>query len=152
MLRRPRVAGPVAGGTAGQAPQHCGGPTGEAGDQAGEGGVHAGRAGQRPAHLGGPGQGGIAPVLREVPEDVGDVGGGELQPGVAEYQPGGLAGRPDQRPGAGGGAQADGQKLVAGAGERGRVCGPMAAGRQGRPGVMPHPSHPPTRTGCDARA
>jgi hypothetical protein len=49
---------------------------------------------------------------------MGDVGGGELQPGVAEGQAGGLAGGPDQRSGAGGGAQADGEELVAGAGER----------------------------------
>ena len=49
-----------------------------AGDQAGEGGVHAGRAGQRPAHLGWPGQGRVAPVVGQLPEDVGDIGGGEL--------------------------------------------------------------------------
>ena len=152
MLGRPRVAGPVAGGPAGQVPQHRGGPTGEAGDQAGEGGVHAGRPGQRPAHLGRPGQGGVAPVLGQVPEDVGDVGGGELQPGVAEGQAGGLPGGPHQRAGAGGGAEADGQELVAGAGERRGVRWPMTAGWLRRPGVMPHPSHPPTRTGCDARA
>jgi hypothetical protein len=64
-------------------------------------------------------------VLGQPPEDVGDIGGGELQPGVAEGQAGGLPGGPHQRPGAGGGAQADGQELVAGASERRRVGWPM---------------------------
>jgi hypothetical protein len=78
MLGRPGVARAVAGGPPGQVPQDRGRPARKATDQAGEGGVHAGRAGQRPAYVGGPGQGGVAPVLRQVPEDVGDVGGGEL--------------------------------------------------------------------------
>jgi hypothetical protein len=45
MLGRPGVAGPVPGRPAGKTPQHRGGPTREATDQASEGGVHAGRAG-----------------------------------------------------------------------------------------------------------
>jgi hypothetical protein len=105
MLGRPGVAGAVAGGTAGQMPQDRGGAAGQAGDEAGEGGVHAGRAGQRPAHLGGPGQSRVAPVLGQIPEDVGDVGGGQLQPGVPEGEAGELAAGPHQGASAGGGAE-----------------------------------------------
>jgi hypothetical protein len=108
MLGWPWVAGAVAGGTAGQMPQNCSGAAREGADQAGEGGVHAGRAGQRTTRLGGPGQLRVAPVLGQVPQDVGDVGGRELQPGVAEGEAGGLPGGPRQRAGAGSGAQADG--------------------------------------------
>jgi hypothetical protein len=134
----------VAGGTAGQVPQDRGGPAGQAADQAGEGGVHAGRAGQGAAHVGRPGQGRVAPMLREIPQDMSHVGRRELQPGVAEHQPGGLPGGPRQRSGAGSAAEADGEELVAGAGERRGIRRPVAARRQKRPGVMPHPSHPPT--------
>jgi hypothetical protein len=148
MLGRPRVAGPVAGGAARQVPQDRGGATGDAADQAGEGGVHAGGAGQRAAHVGGPRQGRVAPVLRQVPQDVAHVGGGQVQPGVAEGEAGELPGGPYQRAGASGGAQAEGEELVAGAGERRGVGWPMPTRRQRRPGVMPHPSHPPTRSGC----
>ena len=64
--------------------------------------------GSGPRASGGPGQLRVAPVLGQVPHDVGDVGGGDLQPGVAEGEAGGLPGGPRQRSGAGGGAQADG--------------------------------------------
>ena len=143
MLGRPGVARPVAGRPTGQVPQHRGGPAREAADQASKGGVHAGGTGQRLAHVGGPGQGGVAPVLRQVPQHMADVGGGYVEPGVAEGQAGGLTGGPHQRSGAGGGAQAEGQELVAGAGERRRVGWPMPTRGQWWPGVMPHPSHPP---------
>ena len=53
-----------------------------------------------------------------MPEDMGDVGGGQLQPSVPEGQAGGLPGGPRQRPSTRGSTQADGQELVAGAGER----------------------------------
>jgi hypothetical protein len=128
MLGRPGVAGTVPGRTAGEVPQHRGGPAGDTADQAGERAVHAGRSGQRAAHVGGPGQGGVAPVVGQLPEDVGDVGGGRVEPGVAEGEAGELAGGPHQRAGAGGGAQAEGEELVAGAGERRRVGWPVAAG------------------------
>jgi hypothetical protein len=49
---------------------------------------------------------------------VGDVGGGDVEQGVAEGEAGELAGGPHQRAGAGGGAQAEGEELIAGAGER----------------------------------
>jgi hypothetical protein len=129
MLGRPGVAGPVTGSPTGQVPQHRGRPARQAADQGGEGGVHAGRAGQRAAHLGGPGELRVAPVLRQLPEHVGNVGGGDVEPGVAEGEAGELAGDPHQHPGAGGGAQTQGEELVAGAGERRRVRGPMPAGR-----------------------
>jgi hypothetical protein len=143
MLGRPRVPGPVAS-PAGQVPQDRGGSAREAAYQAGEGGVHAHRAGQRPAHLGRPGQSGVVPVLGQVAEDVGDVGGGELQPGVAEHQAGGLPSGPHQRAGAAGGAEAEGEELVAGTGERRRVRWPMSTWGHRRPAVMPHRHHPPT--------
>jgi hypothetical protein len=108
MLGWPLVAGAVAGRPGGQVPQGCSGAARQAADHAGEGGVHAGRAGQRPPRLGGPGERGVVPVLRQVPQDVGDVGRGEFQPGVAEDQAGGLPGGPHQRAGAGSGAEADG--------------------------------------------
>jgi hypothetical protein len=151
MLGRPCVAGSVAGRPAGQVPQDRGGPAGQAADQAGEAGIHADWAGQRPAHLGRPGQGRVAPMPGQVPQDMGDVGWGDLQPGLAEGQPGGLPGGPDQRAGAGGGAQADGQELVAGAGEWRVVRRAMAARWQGRPGLMLHPSHPPPSARGGAR-
>jgi hypothetical protein len=143
MLGRPRVARAVTGRAPRQVAQRGGGPAGEAADQAGEGGVHAGRARQRAAHVSGPGHGGVAPVTGQVPEDVAHVGGAHVEPGVAEGQGGELAGGPHQRAGAGGGAQAEGEELVAGAGERRRVRRPMPTRRQRRPGLMPHPSHPP---------
>jgi hypothetical protein len=108
-----------------QVAQHRRGPARDAADQAGEGGVHAGRARERPAHVGGPGLGGVVPVVGQVQQDVADVGGGDVQPGVAEGQAGELAGGPHQRAGASAGAQAQGEELVAGAGERRRVRGPM---------------------------
>jgi hypothetical protein len=108
MLGWPLVAGAVAGRPAWQVPQGCSGAARQAADHAGEGGVHAGRAGQRTTRLGGPGQLRVAPVLGQVPQNVGDVGGGDLQPGVAEGEAGGLPGGPRQRAGAGSGAQADG--------------------------------------------
>jgi hypothetical protein len=114
MLGRAGVAGAVAGGTAGQVPQHRDRPTREAADQTGEGAVHAGRAGQRPTHLGRPGQGGVAPVVGQVQHHVGDVGRGHVEPGVPEGEAGELAGGPHQRAGAGGGAQAQGEELVDG--------------------------------------
>jgi hypothetical protein len=49
---------------------------------------------------------------------MGDVGGGDVEQGVAEGEAGELAGGPHQRAGAGGGAQAEGEELIAGAGER----------------------------------
>ena len=54
--------------------------------------------GSGPAHLGWPGQGGVAPVVGQLPEDVGDIGGGQLQPGVAEGEAGDLAGGPRSAP------------------------------------------------------
>jgi hypothetical protein len=80
----------------------------------------------------------------EVPEHASDVGRAHVQPGVPEGEAGELAGGPHQCSGAGGGAQAEGEELVAGAGERRGVGGPMPARRQGWPGVMPHPRHPLT--------
>jgi hypothetical protein len=148
MLGRPLVPGPVPGRPPRQVPQHGGGPAREAADQAGEGGVHAGRAGQRPPHVGRPGQRGVAPVVGQVPQDVSHVGGGEFQPGVPEGQPGGLPAGPHQHPSTRSRAEADGQELVAGAGKRRRVRRPMPTGRKRRPGVMLHPSHPPTRSRC----
>jgi hypothetical protein len=80
-----------------------------------------------------------------MPEDVGDIGGGDLQPAVAEGKAGGLPGGSDQRPGTGTGAQADGQELVAGAAERRIVRGTMPARRHWRPGLMLHLSRPLAR-------
>ena len=74
-----------------------------------------------------------------------DVGGGEVQPGVAEGEAGGLAGHPRQHADAGGGAQAKREELVAGAGEGWRIGWPMPTGWQWRPGLMLHLSHPPAR-------
>jgi hypothetical protein len=76
MLGRPGVAGAVTGGPAGRVAQDRGGPAGQAPSQAGEGGVHAGRTREWSAHIGRPGQGGVVPVLGQVPEDLGDVAGG----------------------------------------------------------------------------
>src|SRR6266508_5871139 len=72
-----------------------------------------------------------------------EVGGRYVQPGVAECEAGELPASPHQRAGAGGRAEADGQELVAGTGERRRVGRPMPTRRKRRPGVMPHPTHPP---------
>jgi hypothetical protein len=99
MLGRPGVAGAVTGCSAGQVPQHGSRPAREAADQGGEGGVHAGWAGQRAAHVGGPGLGGVAPVVGQMPEDMGDIGGSHVEPGVAEGQAGELADGPHHRPG-----------------------------------------------------
>jgi hypothetical protein len=151
MLRRPCVAGAVAGRPARQVPQHRRGPAREAAGEAGEAGVHAGRAGQGAAHVGRPGELGVVPVLRQVPQHVADIGGAHVEPGVAEGEAGELAGGPHQRAGARGGAQAEGQELVAGAGERRRVRWPMPTRRQRWPGLMLHPSHlrPSARRGGD---
>jgi hypothetical protein len=152
MLGRPWVAGAVAGGSAGQVPQHRGRSARDATDQAGKRGVHAARTRQRAADVGRPGHGGVAPVVGQVPEDVGNVGGGDVEPGVAEGEAGELAGGPRQRAGAGGGAQAEGEELVAGAGERRRVRRPMPTRGQGRPGLMLHLNHPRARIGSPRRS
>jgi hypothetical protein len=144
MLGRPWVPRPMAGHPPRQVPQDRGRPAREAADQANKRPVHAGGTGQRAAHVGGPGQGRVTPVLRQLPEDMGDVGWGELQPGVTEGQAGGLPGGPHQRPSTRGSTHAYGEELVAGAGERRRVRRSMATGRKRRPGVMPHRPHPPT--------
>jgi hypothetical protein len=151
MLGRPGVARSVPGRPPRQAPQHGGRPARQAADQASEGGVHTSRPRQWPAHVGRPGELRVAPVLRQVPEDVAHVGGGHVQPCVAESQAGELAGGPHQGAGAGAGAQAQGQELVAGASERRGVGWPVPAGRQRWQGVMPHPNHPrpSTRRGGD---
>ena len=81
-------------------------------------------------------------MVGQLPEDVGDVAGGHVEPGVPEGQAGELAAGPHQRSAAGGGTEAEGEELVAGAGERRGVRWPMPTGRQGRPGVMLHPRHP----------
>jgi hypothetical protein len=68
-------------------------------------------------------------VAGQVPQHACDVGWGQLQPDLTEQQAGGLPGGPHQRAGAGGGAEAEGEELVAGAGERRRVGRPMTTWR-----------------------
>jgi hypothetical protein len=136
------VAGAVARRPARQVPHDGGCPAGGAADHAGRGGVHAHRARQLAADPGRPGQRRVAQVVRQLPQDRGDIGDANVEPGVAEHQPGELPGRPRQQAGRARAEQAVEHELLREPAKRRGVRRAVLARQLEWPLLTPHPGHP----------